>query len=63
MSWMNEPGSAKISGSAIAVGSRAKTNLWKKTFAGSAADSGHLFHLPARGDVTFTACMSGAATV
>src|SRR5579859_1954551 len=59
MSWMNEPASSKITGSAITVRSRAKTDFWQKTFDGYAADSGHFFHLPASGDFTFTALISG----
>lgn len=59
MSWMNDPASAKISGNAITVRSRAKTDFWQKTFDGYAADSGHFFHLPASGDFTFTALING----
>jgi len=59
MSWMNEPASAKISGNAITVRSRAKTDFWQKTFDGYVADTGHFFHLPASGDFTFTALING----
>jgi uncharacterized protein len=59
MSWMNEPASAKISGNAITVRSRAKTDFWQKTFDGYAADSGHFFHMPASRDFSFTAQING----
>jgi hypothetical protein len=59
MRWLNEPASAKVSGSAITVRSRAKTDFWQKTFDGYIADSGHFFHLPASGDFTFTALVAG----
>lgn len=59
MSWMNEPASSKITGNAITVRSRAKTDFWQKTFDGYAADNGHFLHLPASGDFTFTAQMNG----
>jgi len=59
MSWMNEPASAKITGNAITVRSRAKTDFWQKTFDGYMADSGHFFHLPASRDFTFTALING----
>jgi regulation of enolase protein 1 (concanavalin A-like superfamily) len=59
MSWMNEPASAKITGNAITVRSRAKTDFWQKTFDGYMADNGHFFHLPASGDFTFTALING----
>jgi hypothetical protein len=59
MKWMNEPASAKINGSEIAVRSRAKTDFWQKTFDGYVADSGHFFHLPASGNFTFTALING----
>jgi regulation of enolase protein 1 (concanavalin A-like superfamily) len=59
MHWMNEPASAKISGSEMTVRSRAKTDFWQKTYDGYMADSGHFFHLPASGDFTFTALING----
>ncbi len=59
MNWMNEPASAKINGSEIAVRSRAKTDFWQKTFDGYVADSGHFFHLSASGNFTFTALING----
>jgi uncharacterized protein len=59
MSWLNEPASAKINGTEIAVRSRAKTDFWQKTFDGYVADSGHFFHLPASGNFTFTALING----
>jgi hypothetical protein len=59
MAWMNEPGSAKITGNAITVRSREKSDFWQKTFDGYVADSGHFFHLPASGDFTFTALING----
>src|SRR6266704_6051415 len=60
MSWMNEPASAKINGTEIAVRSRAKTDFWQKTFDGYVADSGHFYHLSVPGDFTFTASINGA---
>jgi regulation of enolase protein 1 (concanavalin A-like superfamily) len=59
LSWMNESASAKITGDAITVRSRAKTDFWQKTFDGYVADSGHFFHLPASGDFKFTALING----
>src|SRR5690349_11301782 len=59
MSWMNEPASAKITGNAITVRSRAKTDFWQKTFDGYMADNGHFFHLSASADFTFTALING----
>jgi len=59
MKWMNEPASAKINGTEIAVRSRAKTDFWQKTFDGYVADSGHFFHLPASGNFTFTSLING----
>ena len=59
MNWLNEPASAKISGTEIMVRSRAKTDFWQKTFDGYVADNGHFFHLPASGDFTFTASING----
>jgi regulation of enolase protein 1 (concanavalin A-like superfamily) len=59
MRWMNEPASAKITGSEITVRSRTKTDFWQKTFDGYVADSGHFFHLSASGDFTFTASING----
>ena len=59
MSWMNEPASSKITGNAVTVRSRAKTDFWQKTFDGYAADNGHFLHLPASGDFTFTAQING----
>jgi hypothetical protein len=59
MSWLNEPASAKISGSELLVHSRAKTDFWQKTFDGYVADNGHFFHLTASGDFTFTASTNG----
>ena len=59
MSWMNEPASAKLNGTEIAVRSRANTDFWQKTYDGYVADSGHFFHLPASGNFTFTALING----
>ena len=59
MNWLNEPASAKINGTEIAVRSRAKTDFWQKTFDGYVADSGHFLHLPASGNFTFTALING----
>jgi regulation of enolase protein 1 (concanavalin A-like superfamily) len=59
MHWLNEPASAKITGSEMTVRSRAKTDFWQKTFDGYVADSGHFFHLPASGDFKLTAQING----
>ena len=59
MIWMNEPASAKITGSELTVRSRAKTDFWQKTFDGYVADNGHFFHLSASGDFTFAASING----
>jgi hypothetical protein len=59
MSWMNEPASSNLVGDKLAVRSRAKTDLWRKTFYGYITDNGHFFHLPASGDFIFQARING----
>jgi uncharacterized protein len=59
MTWFNEPASWKKSGDQIAVHSRPKTDLWRKTFYGYITDNGHFVHLPASGDFVFEARVNG----
>ena len=59
MTWMNEPASYKRSGDKLVVHSRPKTDFWRKTFYGYITDNGHFLHLPANGDFTFEARVTG----
>ena len=59
MTWINKPASWKRSGDKLVARSRAKTDLWSRTFYGYVTDNGHFFRPPVSGDFTFQARVNG----
>src|SRR5260370_18412006 len=53
MKWFNESASAKQVGEQFVVGTKPKTDFWRKTFYEYVTDNGHFFFLPVTGDFTF----------
>jgi hypothetical protein len=53
------PAWSKWSGDKLMVRSRSKTDFWRTTFYGYITDNGHFFHLPASGNFTFQARVTG----
>jgi regulation of enolase protein 1 (concanavalin A-like superfamily) len=59
MKWFNEPASAKQVGQQFVVGTKTKTDFWRKTFYDYVTDNGHFFFLPVTGDFTLESRVAG----
>jgi uncharacterized protein len=59
MTWLNPPASEFYDAGSLTVRCKGKTDFWRKTFYGYVNDNGHFLHVPAEGEFTFQARVSG----
>jgi uncharacterized protein len=59
MTWLNPPASEFYDAGSLTVRCKGKTDFGRKTFYGYVNDNGHFLHVPAEGEFTFQARVSG----